>query len=145
MIFYINHFSLIIFIIPFGKALDHSGLSVQVHSQMVLSYGHTERIWQSPFVIINSQTGNGAEVLMTSCPEEMVLRILGFWKGSSWVFNRWKVQLSFLLLRRAVKFFGSWSCYAAVCPAGLQGAVCSRQLHQLMQGTIIGCGLLNAI
>ena len=30
-------------------------------------------------------------------------------------------------------------------PAGLQGAVCSHQVHQLMQGTDIGCGLPNAI
>ena len=28
-----------------------------------------------------------------------------------------------------------------MCPAGLQGTVHSRQIHQLMQGTDIGCGL----
>ena len=38
-------------------------------------YAHAERICQSPFVIINPQTGNGAGVWMTSRPEEMVLRI----------------------------------------------------------------------
>ena len=31
--------------------------------------------------------------------------------------------------------------YAAMCPAGLQGAVHSRQVHQLTQGTDVGCGL----
>ena len=28
-----------------------------------------------------------------------------------------------------------------MCPAGLQDAVCSRQVHQLMQDTYVGCGL----
>ena len=32
-------------------------------------------------------------------------------------------------------------CYAAMCPAGLQGAIHSRQVHQLTQGTDVGCGL----
>ena len=32
-------------------------------------------------------------------------------------------------------------CYAAMCPAGLQGAVSSRQVHQLKQGIRVGCGL----
>ena len=32
-------------------------------------------------------------------------------------------------------------CYAAMCPASLQGAVRSRQVHQLKQGTHVGCGL----
>ena len=32
-------------------------------------------------------------------------------------------------------------CYAAMCPAGLQGAVRSHQVHQLTQGTDVGCGL----
>ena len=31
-------------------------------------------------MIINPQTGNRAGVWMTSCPEEMVMRIWGFWK-----------------------------------------------------------------
>ena len=39
--FYINHFSLIIFIIQFGKSLNHSGLLVKVDSQMVQSYACT--------------------------------------------------------------------------------------------------------
>ena len=39
-------------------------------------------------------------------------------------------------------------CYAAMCPAGLHGAVRSRQVHQLKQGTHVGCGfptLFNVI
>ena len=36
-------------------------------------------------------------------------------------------------------------CYAAMCPAGLQGDVRSRQVHQLTLGTDVGCGLPNAI
>ena len=28
-----------------------------------------------------------------------------------------------------------------MCPAGLQGAICSRQVHQLKQSTHVGCGL----
>ena len=28
-----------------------------------------------------------------------------------------------------------------MCPAGLQGSVRSRQVHQLKQGTHVGCGL----
>ena len=62
---------------------------------MVQSYACVERIWQSPFVIINHKKGNGAGVWMMSCPEEMVLRIWGFWKDISWVFNRWGVRFSF--------------------------------------------------
>ena len=32
-----------------------------------------------------------------------------------------------------------------MCPAGLLGAVRSRQVHQLTQGTDVGYGLSNAI
>ena len=32
-----------------------------------------------------------------------------------------------------------------MCPAGLQGAVRSRQAHQLTQGTDVGRGLPNTI
>ena len=33
------------------------------------------------------------------------------------------------------------NCYATMCPVGLQGAVRSRQVHQLKQGSHVGCGL----
>ena len=39
-------------------------------------------------------------------------------------------------------------CYAAMCPVGLPGAVRSCQVHQLTQGTDVGCDLptlLNVI
>ena len=39
-------------------------------------------------------------------------------------------------------------CYATMCPADLQGTVRSRQVHQLKQGTHVGCGfptLFNVI
>ena len=32
-----------------------------------------------------------------------------------------------------------------MCSAGLQGAVRSHQVHQLMPGTDVGCGLPNAL
>ena len=41
-----------------------------------------------------------------------------------------------------------WSvcmCYAAMCSAGLQRTVRSRQVHLLKQATDVGCGLPNAI
>ena len=34
-------------------------------------------------------------------------------------------------------------CYATMCPAGIQGAVRSRQVHQLKQGTNVGRMLFN--
>ena len=37
------------------------------------------------------------------------------------------------------------SCYATMCQAGLQGAVRSHQVHRLIRGTDVGCGLPNAI
>ena len=49
------------FIIQFGRALNYSGLLVQVHSRLVPFYARAERIWQSTSVIINPQTGNGLE------------------------------------------------------------------------------------
>ena len=80
-----------------------------------------QRIWQSPFVIINHQTGKGAGVWMTSCPKEMVLGILGFWKDVSWVldhwrcscvFDRWGMQLSFSDLdrQRWIEILNSTRC-----------------------------------
>ena len=32
-----------------------------------------------------------------------------------------------------------------MCPAGLQGAIRSHNVHQVTQGTDVGCGLPNAI
>ena len=58
--------------------------SVQVHSHLVQFDARAQRIWQSPFVILNPQTGNRAGVWMTSCPEKMVQRIWEFRKRVSW-------------------------------------------------------------
>ena len=99
--FYINHFSLIIFYHSVWLGFELFGLRVQVHSHWVQFYTRAQRIWQSLFVIINPLTGNGAGVWMTLCPEEMVLRIWGFWEDvssiltverCSWVFDRWRRQ-----------------------------------------------------
>ena len=86
--------------------MNHSGLLIQVHSHLVKSYACLEGIWQSPFVIINHQTGNGVGVWVTSCPEEMVLRIWAFEKILVEI-RPLKGQLGFLTLRRTVGFFGS--------------------------------------
>ena len=40
-----------------------------------------------------------------------------------------------------IELISPQQCYAAMCPAGLQGAVHSCQVHQLKQGTHVGCGL----
>ena len=52
------------------------------------------------------QTGNEAGVWMTSCPEEMVLRIWGFWKRVSWrlTLDYASRQLSFCLFGHRVEF-----------------------------------------
>ena len=95
------------FIILFARTLKYLGLLVQVHSQLVRFYARAERIWQSLFVIIHPQTGNGAGVWMTSCPEEMVQRIWRFWKDVTLEFNRWRPVLGLLPLRHVGEFFGS--------------------------------------
>ena len=50
-------------------------------------------------------------------------------------------RVSHLLSHCMMKIYIYTYCYAAMCPAGLQGAVHSCQVHQLMQGTDVGCGL----
>ena len=64
-------------------------------------------------VIMNLQTENGAGVWMTSCPEEMVLRIWGLWKRVSW---DWTIEARvgysavgswILTIEDIVGFFGS--------------------------------------
>ena len=76
------------------------GLRIQVHGRWVPFYARAQRIWQSSFVIINPQTGNGAGVWMSSCPEEMVLGIWGFWKRVSW---DWTIEA-----RVGYSAVGSW-------------------------------------
>ena len=62
-------------------------------------------------ITINPQPGNGAGVWMTSCPEEMVLRIWGFWKRVSWDWTS-EARIGYSAvgswrLKDAVGFFGS--------------------------------------
>ena len=64
-------------------------------------------------VIINPQTGNEAGVWMMPCPEEMVLRIWGFWKRVSWgvEIGPWRLRIVFLPLGQELDlgcWRGSW-------------------------------------
>ena len=56
-------------------------------------------------VMINPQKGNWAGVWITSCLEEMVLRIWGYWKDVSWA---WTIEagVGFWPLKDVVGFFG---------------------------------------
>ena len=49
-----------------------------------------------------------------------------------------KVNFDSLMILCQSVYNGS---YAAKCPTGSQGAARSRQVHQLKQGTDVGCGL----
>ena len=62
MIFYINHFSLIIFYHSVWLGFELFGLRVQVHCHWVQFYARAQRIWQSPFVIINPRKEMGWSV-----------------------------------------------------------------------------------
>ena len=76
MIFYFNHFSLIIFYQSVWLGFELFGLRVQVCSQLV-QFTLAGKGYDNGDCHNKPQTVNGAEVWMTSCPEEMVLRI---WK-----------------------------------------------------------------
>ena len=114
LFFYINHFSLIIFYHSVWLGFEPFGLRVQMHSHWVQMYAFVQRIWLSPFVIINLQTGNGAGLWMTSCPEEIVLRIWRFWKNVSWDWTMEarvgssviEARVGFWPLKDVVEFFG---------------------------------------
>ena len=80
--FYINHFSLIIFKHSVWLGFEQIDLRVQVHSHWIVLCSRTKDMTIT-IVIINPRQ-NGAGVWMTSCPEEMVPRIWGFWKRVSW-------------------------------------------------------------
>ena len=96
MIFYIHHFSLIIFNHSVWLGFELFGLRVQVHSQLVQLRSRSKDM---TITICHNKppTGNGAGVLMTSCTEEMVLRIWGFEKDGA----------GFWPLKDVVGFFGS--------------------------------------
>ena len=98
--FYINHFSLIIFYHSVGWALNYLSREPRciVNCCSLRSRAKDMTI---TIVTINPQTGNGAGVRMTSCPEEMVLRIWGFWKKES--VESWTIKA-----RVACSAMGSW-------------------------------------
>ena len=81
MIFYINHFSLIIFYHSVWLGFKLFGLRVQAYRQLVqftlVCKGYNDHHCHN-----KPHTGNRAGVLMTSCPEEMVQRILRILKNS---------------------------------------------------------------
>ena len=66
-------------------------------------------------VIIKPQTGNGAEVWMTSCPDEMVLTFEDFKNcylrldhgGRELGMCHWGIESIFFTVAAAIKFFGS--------------------------------------
>ena len=97
--FYINHFSLIIFYHSVWLGFELFGLRVQVHNHWVQFYARAQRTWQE----INHLTGNEAGVWMTSYPEEMVLRIWGFWKREVEI-GTWRQRVDFLPLRHRLEF-----------------------------------------
>ena len=112
--FYINHFSLIIFYHLVWWGFEPFGCQ----SRCIVNWCSLcsrEKDMTIPICHNKPQTGNESGVWMTSCPEEMVLRIWGFWKESVgfWplkdVVGFWplKEELGFRPLRHAVEFFGS--------------------------------------
>ena len=64
-------------------------------------------------------------------------------KAIKWAINIYNAEcLTYLYsILSMKKIFKLAYCYAVKCPAGLQDAVRSRQVHQLKQGTHVGCGL----
>ena len=53
---------------------------------------------------------------------------------------------AYFLVRKSVDFIYIYIySYAAMCPASLQDAVRSHQVHQLILGTNVGSGFPNAI
>ena len=91
-IFYINYCSLIIFeIFEVWLGFELFGLRVQVHSHWV-QFTLARKGYGSHHCHNKPLTWNEAGVWMTSCPEEMVLRIGGFWKRVSWELDlgRWR-------------------------------------------------------
>ena len=95
-IFILILFRWIYFIIQFGKALSH----------LVQFYACAQRIWQSPFVIINPYTGNGAWVWMTSCQKRWSREVENFEKESVEI-GPLRQRVGFWPLKDVVGFFGS--------------------------------------
>ena len=114
--FYINHFSLIIFYHSVWLGFELFGIefrcSVIGHSFTLVRKGYDNHRCHNKL-----PDRKWAEVCLTSCTEEMVLRIWRFWKRVSWrltldhgveklSFCHWGSELSFLLLRRRLSLSG---------------------------------------
>ena len=85
MIFYFNHFSLIIFYHSVWLGFELFGLRVQVCSQLV-QFALVRKGYDNHHCNNKPQTENEAGVRMTSCPEEMGWEFGRFWKThGSWV------------------------------------------------------------
>ena len=106
--FYINHFSLIIFYHSVWLGFELLSHLVQVHS-LRCSFTFARKGYDNRHCQNKAQTGNEAGAWMTSCPEEMVLRIqlkvdIGPWRKiveSSAIGGR---ELNFQPLRRRLSF-----------------------------------------
>ena len=83
MIFFFNDFSLIIFYHSVWLGFELFGLRVQGHSHWV-QFTLTRKGYDNRHYHNKPQTGNGAGVWMTSCPEEMGWEFGRFWKRYSW-------------------------------------------------------------
>ena len=53
----------------------------------------------------------------------------------------WEVFQTTSCIGTELLYIGSSWCYAIMCSVGLKGAIRSCQVHQLKQGTHVGCGL----
>ena len=95
-------FSLIIFYHSVWLGLELFTLRVQVHCHWVQFYARPQGMWQSPFAIINPQTGMD---IMPGRDGPENLRIL---KKSQLRWDHGGRALSFLPLWRQSSFFGSW-------------------------------------
>ena len=83
MIFYFNHFSLIIFYHSVWLGFELFGLGVQVCSQLVL-FTLVRKGYDNHHCHDKPQTENEAGVWMTSFPEEIGWEFGRFWKRFSW-------------------------------------------------------------
>ena len=93
MIFYINHFSLIIFYHSVWLGFVLFGLRAHVHSQLV-QFMLVRKGFDNHHCHNKPPDRKWAGVWMISCPEEMVLRIWGFWKESVEI-GSWRQRVEF--------------------------------------------------
>ena len=83
ILFYFNHFSLIIFYRSVWLGFELFVLRVQVCSQLE-QFTLVPKGYDNHHCHNKAQTGNVAGMCMTSCPEEMGREFGRFWKRYSW-------------------------------------------------------------